>query len=91
MHLVDDCLMRGQIDLTDSDGQGLPLERSFALRIVDLEILNRNVRRLDMNVEWAVGEMSEQVRVHRQFPTRDIPGEGRLRESLQSRQIDLID
>ena len=42
-------------------------------------------------IERAVGKVRHQLRVHIEFPARDISREGRLRESLQSRQIDLID
>src|SRR5579871_4772277 len=91
MDLIDDRLMRGEIDLRDGDGEVLPLNRSLLLRIVDFQILDGEVGGLDVYVESFFREVREEVGVYGKFPARNISGESRLRKSLQPRQIELID
>ena len=61
MDLVDDRLMRGEIDLRDGDGEVLPLNRSLLLRIVDFQIIDREVGGLDVDVESRLREVRKEV------------------------------
>jgi hypothetical protein len=82
VHLRNDRLMRGEIDLRDRDGDILPLNRSLLFRIVDLEIVDRDIRGLDVNIESAAREVRDNVGVHGQLAARNVADEGRLRKSL---------